>query len=380
MKITVISRSWPSNENSGVPMVAAQHVKLLADEGFKVSIVGSSQNVLKEKLPVLNRFYIRSKGSGSFYSPASVDLIAFSDAIDKSAPDLIIVEAWQTALTDAAIDLAFKKGIPVLMISHGISVYSYSNTLLNMVRSLAWIFYRIYSLPRRIAKLSAITTLDDESTSNRFYDRDLARGMGIPVVRLINAPVNWRNSTARFDKRKRQILVIGYFSSIKNQLGALDIFAGLPDSLQLRFIGQRSGSYYLKCLSRVAELGLGKRVIFSQDNECSIADEIADSLLVLCTSITEALPVTILEAMASGTPFVASSVGAISALGAGVVVDGVNQQRAAILNLISDASYWTCLSEEGLRLYEERFTIDHVRRNLFNAIEVSLKSRQLSPV
>lgn len=378
MRITLVSRSWPSAERSGVSLIAAQHLNILVDAGHYVSIIGSIIDLRNEKLPAGTMYQVQSSGTGALYSLPNVDIHSLKNALVDSRPDLVLIEAWQTALTDAAVDVTYGMGIPILMVSHGVSLHPYSRRLVDIGRALGWSYYRINLIPRRISKLTVMTTLDENASSKRFFDRDIALRLGIPVRPLINCPVHWRESTPDFHERNMQILVVGYFSEVKNQLGALQVFAGLPATLKLRFIGQRNGAYYSKCVRRVAELGLESRVIFSQDDECDISYEIANSLVVLCTSITEALPVTLIEAMASGTPFIGTSVGAIPAMGAGIVANDINMQRSAVFALVSDAVHWTTLSEKGRQAYRSRFTQEHVRNNLLDAVALATGSAKVS--
>jgi len=106
MRITVISRSWPSNERSGVSLAAASHVKILASQGHGISIIGASRTVLSENLPVQGRYHVSASGSGALYSPSRVDREKLAQVLRETRPDLVIVEAWQTALTDAAVEEA----------------------------------------------------------------------------------------------------------------------------------------------------------------------------------------------------------------------------------------------------------------------------------
>jgi glycosyltransferase involved in cell wall biosynthesis len=375
MKITVVSRSWPSNERSGVSLAAAEHVRMMTEWGDDVSIVGANPNVINEDLPVVARLYIPASGSGSLYAPAVIDRNLLKDIIIRSNPALVVVETWQTALTDAAVDVANALGLPVLMISHGVALHAYMKRPSDILRALAWTQYRLNQLPNRIARLSVITTLDETSDSPRFYDRDLANHLGIPVLPLVNMPVNWLETFPNRMQRTPQILVVGYFSHVKNQLGALQVMAGLPTGLRFLFVGQRSGRYYERCVASATELGLGSRVSFLEDNECDLAQEIANSLVVLSTSITEALPICLLEAMASGTPFVAPPVGAVPSIGAGIVAADLHSQRQAIISLINDNVLWNRLSVKGLDQYKRRFTRECVLKNLRHAVDVAIKSR-----
>lgn len=373
MRTTIVSRSWPSNERSGVTLAAAEHVRILAASGHDIAIVGSDAAVLGEQLPVTSRIHVPATGSGAVYSPPRVDRERLAAAIRHSSPNLIIVEAWQTALTDAAVEVASSLGLPTLMISHGSSVHSFTSRPMDRLRALAWLPYRRTVLPRLISCLSAMTTLDEASPSDRFYDRDLARSMGVPVLPLTNAPANWTPQFTDREQRKPQILIVGYFSPIKNQLAALEVAAGLPPSMRFLFVGQRQGRYFERCARRANELGLSDRITFAEDHECNLAEEMSRSLVALSTSITEALPLTLIEAMASGTPFVATPVGAVPSLRGGILAADTSAQRVAIQALANDRSQWQRCADEGRQRFAERYSREHVEAQLWAAVEAALR-------
>ncbi len=373
MRIVVVSRSWPSEERSGVSLVASEHVKMLISAGHDISIIGSHSSILNEDLKVSNKYFVSSHGSGSLYSPAFVDRKQMASIFRAENPELIIVEAWQTALTDAAIDIGFSMSLPVLMISHGVSLHKHSNSMLDILKMIAWIPYRL-RLPNKISKLSAITTLDCESSSVRFYDRQIALKLRIPIISLLNSPVNWLYNLNTYAERKSQVLVVGYYSPIKNQLRAIDLIPGLPEFLKFKFIGPKKGRYYKSCLKRISDLGLKSRVSFNEDSDTNIAEEISESLMVLSTSKTEVLPLILLEAMASGTPFVATSVGAVLSLRAGIIVDEINSQRLAILSLANDKNLWSRISAVGRREYKSRYTYESISSSLKLAINTAISN------
>lgn len=371
MRILLVSRSWPSSERSGVSLAAAAHVQMLAELGHEVSIAGAFAPVLAEALPVGQRFLVPSRGSGALYSPARVDRSLLTSAMTRTRVDLVVVEAWQTALTDAAVDAACELALPVLMVSHGVSLHPFSASWPDRLRAWGWTAYRLRRLPRLVGRLSALTALCEHVASPRFYDRDLASQMGTPVAPLGNFPIHWSAVRPSRLERKRQLLVVGYFSPIKNQLGALDVLRRLPPDISLRFVGQRRGAYYAQCVRQVHEMGLATRVTFTEDHECDLAEEIGGCIAVLSTSITEALPICLLEAMASGTPFVARPVGAVPALGAGLVRPDAEAQAEAVLDLVNDATLWDKLSSDGLVQYEARYSRARVRAQLAAAVTLA---------
>ena len=364
----MVSRSWPADERSGVSLTAHKHANILIGAGHELHILGSNAAIEQEVLDA-KKYYIPSSGSGALYAPAKVDKKLLQDTIQSVRPDLIILEAWQTALTEATIDIAYEKKIPTLMISHGISIHPYSNTLRNWIRYLAWLPYLAFGLRSRIQKIGAITALDLNVKSPRFYDRDLARSLRKPVFELTNSPALKVLPTKARSDRSNQILVVGYFSEVKNQLGALAILNKLPTSFTMKFVGRKQGAYYQRCQEYVKQHQLGARAIFCEDHEADLAAEFSHSILVLQTSITEALPITLLEAMASGTPFVATPVGAVSTLEGGIHAGELLSQVKAVNQLMADELLWNQLSEQGKSSYAERYTDDKVREQLCSAVE-----------
>lgn len=373
MRITIVSRAWPSHERSGVTLTAAEHVCMLASVGHDVSIIGSHPAVLEERLPLISRTHVPASGSGALYSPVRVDRDRLTIALRRSSPDVVIVEAWQTALTDAAVEVSSSLGIPTLMISHGSSLHPFRFQPMDVLRSWAWAPYKWYVLPKLVGRLSVLTTLDTAADSPRFYDRDIARRLGVPVLPLVNAPVNWTSHFRKRDQRKPQVLVVGYFSPIKNQLDALEIAFKLPASLYFIFVGRKQGRYFERCVKRANALGFNARVAFVEDCEFDLANEMSRSLVVLSTSVTEVLPLTLIEAMASGTPFVATPVGAVPSLRGGQHADNVEGLRSAVQSLVDDPLLWQHFSEEGRRQHAEQFLRKHVEAQLCSAVEVALR-------
>jgi glycosyltransferase involved in cell wall biosynthesis len=372
MNITLVSRSWPTHERSGVSLAAFNHARLLIEQGHEISVIGALDSLANIALPVKDRGYVPAKGSGAIYSPIRINRDDLKRAIMKNKPHLVIVEAWQTALTDTAIEVAYELKIPVLMISHGISLHRFNSTITQYIRALAWVPYCLFKLPALIKKLSAITTLDESSLSRRFYDRDLAIKFGIPVVPLKNFPAHAIAPYVPLNKRFNQILVVGYFSPIKNQLAVIKLLKKIPKHINCVFIGQRKGAYFEVCKKRAAELKLVNRIVFLQDDECNLAKQIAQSILIFSPSITEVLPTTLIEAMAGGTPFVATPVGAVRSFLGGILADTEDSQVKAINLLISDSDLWERYSYSGRLQYKSEFTKEHIALQLKKAVMIGL--------
>ena len=67
IKLVLISRSWPPEENSGVSLAAREHLNILMDLGYNISIVSSNPSVISLDAPI-RKYYVKSEGSGALYS------------------------------------------------------------------------------------------------------------------------------------------------------------------------------------------------------------------------------------------------------------------------------------------------------------------------
>ena len=120
------------------------------------------------------------------------------------------------------------------------------------------------------------------------------------------------------------LLALGRLAPVKNHALMLDAFArALPDApkLQLMVVGQGDLDQDLR--ARAAALGIERRVHFL-GYRTDVAACLSGADVFINTSTTEGLPISLLEAMATGLPTVATAVGGVpSALGepaAGILV------------------------------------------------------------
>lgn len=131
-------------------------------------------------------------------------------------------------------------------------------------------------------------------------------------------------------------------------------------------------SYHEECVRLAAALGLGERIKFVG---FARPEEVLPRLGVLAlTSISEGLPLVILEAYASGLPVVATDVGACRelvegrtpedrALGAGGAVVRIADPEAtarAIVDLLRDPARWRAAREAGIRRVEASYAREHM--------------------
>jgi polysaccharide biosynthesis protein PelF len=135
--------------------------------------------------------------------------------------------------------------------------------------------------------------------------------------------------------------------------------------------------YARECRGLVESLGLGGRVRFLGFQK---PDAVLPKLgLLMLTSISEALPLVLLEAFASGLPAVSTDVGscrellegngrddrALGAAGAVVPISDPEAAAGAVLGLLTDEGRWRAAQAAGIarveRYYDERLMFDSYR-------------------
>jgi polysaccharide biosynthesis protein PelF len=190
---------------------------------------------------------------------------------------------------------------------------------------------------------------------------------GIDLERFVAPP---RKAT---DRVPRVIGLIGRVVPIKDIRGFIramrSVVAAMPD-VEGWIVGPEDEDldYARDCHELVRSLGLEGRVKFLGFRK---PDEIFPQLgLTVLTSISEALPLVVLESFASGVPVVATDVGscrellegrlpedkALGAAGAVVPIAAPEEAAAAMVRLLKDGSAWTRAREAGLARVRTYYT------------------------
>ena len=168
-------------------------------------------------------------------------------------------------------------------------------------------------------------------------------------------------------------MVVGYFSRVKNQLAAIRAINLLPTAFRLILVGKKEGQYYQRCLKEVLRHKMSHKVKFFEDDEVNLLLLMKESFLLYLPSITEVLPIVVLEAMASGTPFVSGPIGALPEINAGILKEEYSDHIVAMNKLIKNKELWTYTSRAGLLEYNKNYTKIHTKQLLKKAVEYSLK-------
>jgi glycosyltransferase involved in cell wall biosynthesis len=178
---------------------------------------------------------------------------------------------------------------------------------------------------------------------------------GVPV------PTN----DARKPSKRKEIISVGRLSAEKGQAGLLQAFATLSDDhpdAALVIVGDGPEGSTLRAMA--ARLGISGRVTFTgRLSEPDTLRRIAAADMLVLPSFMEGLPIVLMEAMAAGTPVVASRVAGIPEL----VDDGRNgllftpskwdELAGCMRRLLDDDALRERFAEQGRVTIESEFDI-----------------------
>jgi L-malate glycosyltransferase len=174
-----------------------------------------------------------------------------------------------------------------------------------------------------------------------------------------------------------QIVTVGRLAPAKNYQALLRSVAAalsqVPD-LQLWVVGDGREASSLKAL--VAELGIGRAVQFVGEQR-TVADWLTRADVFVLSSVSEGLPISILEAMAAGLPAIVTNVGGMPEVlglsGAGTVVPAgnVDQLAQAIVDFASQHDLHE-LRQKARSCYLQHFLPERMAEQYLNLYQSCL--------
>jgi glycosyltransferase involved in cell wall biosynthesis len=337
---------------------ATVHVRDLArgleDAGHRVVVlVGGSGEVLYD----LSRHQVEYRSLRWLGRPIHPikDVFAVAElrrVLVHLKPDLVCAHTAKAGLVGRLA--AAWAGVPSLYTPHGWSIGD------RVSRTHAWVFRVAERIAARYSE-AIINVCEAE--------RSLARRHGIAPdskFSVIHNGVPDIDPTLKAspDLSPPTILMVARFDPPKDHQTLLSAMAAMQNaSWRLELVGNGRGREEARRLAD--RLGLNGRVTFA-DGGCSVAHEMAQAQIFVLCSRSEALPLSILEAMRAGLPVVASDVGGVRE----AVVDG---ETGFLVRLGDSQALSEALSEltgnsllrrkfgaAGRRRYELHFTFDQM--------------------
>lgn len=282
--------------------------------------------------------------------------------------DVMINVGTQTALTDWLFDISDDITIPRLLYIHSIwdfklyrhdfsSIKSLCNKLFANVRW--WLYYN--TMGREFKKYSVVTQLHEKDHCYEYF----LKKYGIKSKIIENAAeTDFFQAVTEPNKYGKYIINVSNFSERKNQARCIDLFMNEAFAgWKLVLIGSSENDYLRKLKEKVGmwsneRNSRSEDIIFlvGQDRK-HIYNYVKNASIYLQTSTWEAFPISIIEAMAAGVPYISSDVGIVKYLGGGYIAKNNKEFLGYLKKLVQEPDTRRRLGNEGKIEAEQHYKV-----------------------
>lgn len=357
MKILITTPTYPP-VNTGLGNAAQRQAAVLVANGFSVVVATSGkqrgQRQDNEAGCLVEEFAV--SGEDSWLNPIRGDADLYLRFLVDSDFDIILMNAWQTWSTDICLRNLDRISARKVLYSNCVStnVFFRHQPFRSLVRYLLWRPYW-WRLPGRLRLLDGFIVTAAEGCDSRFDDLRVAKRLGLPFAVVPNVlsqeSLPFLQQPAIGHQARQQLIAVGSYTWLKGHDFVLRAYAlsTAKNQIPLKIFGQ-SFTSFTDQLRRLAEsLGIREEYISFHEGVSgpTLVEEYTRSLALLSGSLTECQPLVLLDAMATGTPFVARSTGCIPVLPGGYGVENETDAARALHRLVSDVDEWSRVSRDG---------------------------------
>jgi len=289
-------------------------------------------------------------------------------ALDRDRPDLVHAHTYGTNQVAVARRNRRRHGTPFVLTAHFHPIWSIEG---------GWVRHRLRGFYDRYLAGPVVRDASALIVQTREEER-LVRSLGIPLPRVVVVPPGYgvRSSPPaardvfrdRFGISDPYVLFVGRLASNKGLLDLVDAFvqvAANDPAARLVLIGE-DGGMREAILARARARGLERRIdlLGYIENPAVVDAAYRDARLFVLPSEYEAFGLVLLEALAQGTPVVATHVGGIPEVvedgRAGLLVPPRSPEALAkaILRLWNDRGLARALGDYGRETIVPRFSWD----------------------
>lgn len=396
-KILITSFTFPPNKD-GVSEAAFSMAKGFAQAGHQVVVCTGYLSARDDFSPIpnvrLEQFRLETTKNTARDFPG--ESARYREFLVSEQPDFIFChcwEIWPTALAESVFPrLAGRK----IMVSHGYTTHLWRPNarppwgLGVLLRSLP----KVLGLPATIRKYDRVIFLSETQNFDRFFDQWVAKKTGYQGCRVI--PNGTDPHPARLDPEifreqhelngKFLVICVANFSVRKNQEAAVLAYrqARLKDSV-LILIGSEFNEYSGKVQklddTLRKEFPEGEVRYFEKLDRLTTLGAVAASDMFLLAATAETQPISLLEAMAAGKPFLSTDTGCVREMPGGMVAGNERELVAHLQELFERNDLRTKLGGEGQRAVAEWFAAERVleqQARLLEEFDTSERNRQNS--
>jgi glycosyltransferase involved in cell wall biosynthesis len=311
---------------------------------------------------------LATKGKGTFLGTLSGEIAKFHQLLFSIDADVLVFVCWETWFVHAAEPILGRlRGVKILD-SHGTSVHWQAPGLKGWLRRLAYLPH-IKHYPRLLPKFDHLVVLTALERRDRFYDLIVAKQLGYQSYSVIpnGADLTLRRGDGEYFRSRyglgddQILLYVANFYWLKNHRHLIQEFLELDTAkpLSLVLIGSEGDSDgVIEQAIHRANTPNRRILVLKTLTRQEIADAYCSADVYACPSLTEAQPLSILDAMGVGLPFVAYDVGSVAEFPGGIVIESGTSMKSALTSLLNDKEIRSELSSAGRRAAAEYFNWD----------------------
>jgi glycosyltransferase involved in cell wall biosynthesis len=378
MRILVAAFTYYPNVD-GVAKAAQTMVENFISAGHEVSIATGTTMAAPEKELSndvrINRFNIT--GTHAIDVGFKGEILEYQSFIRNYDPDLILFHCWDTWPVAVALPILPKLRGKSVLVSHGYAGHVVLD-LRKFPRGLrSWFRWlpRVLSLPWHIRAFDQVVFLSHKADFTRFFDVWAAKNTMCKNTRMIPNGIdasNWHLIPDNFREFANLsdgvffLYVANYFPG-KNQAMALEAFcnANIQGSV-LVFIGSELGDYGSSVMTTWNNIRANYpnlSVHFYENFERSeVISAFRSCDIAVISSKSEAQPLTILESMACGKPFISTNVGCVSEFEGGIIVKNIEEMARAMRELAENPAERGELGRRGKECFDLNYSAEVTTR------------------
>lgn len=370
MKIVfTVNTYYPCKD--GVSVVTTYQAEGLAKKGHEVLVLtGHPEGELRKEMH--NGVMIERDDLITVHAIHRGDKKEFQNKIIELSKnvDVIINVCLQTSRSDWMLPIIDKLYCKTMLYMHGMLDFSWKKQDFSSVSAFAhkvWntiLFRKLYFGNRKnIEKYDLISHLHQFDTANLFFEKNY-NVKGKTFILENAADDAFFSATHIGKKQKKYMIYVANFDTRKNQKMCLRAFylAKLPDDFQMILIGSSKTDYYheLKKYEAQLEKQFGKRnvKILTDIPREEIARYVSEATFYVMSSRWEAFPISIVEAMAVGIPFISTDVGVTRYMPGGVIAKSVEDMAYWMEVLSTQVECCNKLGESGREYAQKQMTIE----------------------
>lgn len=339
---------------------------------------GSSVDVVTSETPYGEDCLLKIKvGSQKFPLYNAADGLTFrgkriyreiSTNIEIERYDLVFCVAWQTWAVDIIRYLPNTLQKKCFIVSHGTYFINHTGKM-KTIKSLRWLEYKKSLLPNLLDKVAGLIVLDIEGSGDRFYDLDVAKRNGINVFELPNAVESMEPDEykEKIYNEKLNLISISGFNSLKDPLFLINTMPPNLDA-KLKIFGACKNKYYHDCIKRINDRELSHKIeLVVGATGDQIRNEMKNAHINVVSSTTECQPLSVIEGMACGVPFISRPIPSLENIEGGIVtVDDLFW--TTVNEVFKSETKYSALQKKALHEFEQKFSYSNYIKKLKNII------------